>query len=916
MAEHAFRDLLADPQSVDSEGYAELLESAARIAYSLESVEDALQWALDHVCAFTGWPVGHALLTDAYGGGLVTSGIWHLPEPGAYASFVEASTVYRFDFGKGLPGRVLQNGQPAWIVDVRTDSNFPRHESASECGLAAAFAFPIVTSGGVSGVLEFFALESMDPADLFLRLISNIGETVGHVIEQLRARDELAASEARLAEAQRLARMGSWSWSVGMDRVHWSDELYRIYGVQPDSKLTFDTYLSRVHPDDADMVSRAVEGTLTKGEAYEHEYRIVLDDGGVRWVSARGDVVQELNGIPERLAGYCQDITEAKVAEAERAKLTTELFDQRRVLERIARGETLASVMGDLCHVFEANHAGARCTVLRVDERDGVLRHVAGPSLPAAFLAAIDGLAVGEGNGACGTAAARNETVVVKDTLTDPLTADFVELAEEHGLGSIWSVPLTDVTGTVTGTFAVYRSEAHEPDPEELSDLDVARHLAAIAIDRHRAEEALTEAAQVDPLTGLPNRTQFLERLGRQVREPAARIGVLVLDIDLFKWINDSLGHPAGDRVLVEAANRLRAVAPESGMLSRFGGDEFLIMLTDATDTAIEAVAAGVEEAFAEPFVLDSGEFFLSVSTGIAVNDHDADAAALVRDADAAMFQAKEAGRARHVLFDERLRQRAVTRVTMEADLRRAIERREITLHYQPIVDVERRRWSGVEALARWPHPTRGFVQPADFIPLAEETGLIIPLGLQILEQAVADAGRLANEGINVTTSANISVAQLTDPTIPDAVAAVLERHGVAPERLVLEVTETAVMEHFDVARDALARITDLGVYVVIDDFGTGYSSIARLGELPVACVKIDRSFTMKLGVEPQMPRIFAAITDLAHALDLRVVAEGIETDAMLDAVAEVGCDYAQGYLFARPMPVEEVRDVLRKSVD
>jgi diguanylate cyclase (GGDEF)-like protein/PAS domain S-box-containing protein len=718
-------------------------------------------------------------------------------------------------------------------------------------------------------------------------------------------------SEASLAEAQRLAALGSWSWDVIPDVITWSEELYRIYGLNPGAPISFDDYLGRIHPDDRTWVAAAVTRTVESLGRYEHEYRLLHDDGTVGWVAARGEVADHRDGVARRLVGFCQDISARKEAEQRHLELQADLSGQERILERIARGEPLNATLAALCGAFESRYADAFCSILRYDAEHGVLRHAAGPSLSATFTAAIDGLPVEVGQGACGTAAASMEPVIVEDTLVDPLTESFVELAAAEGLRSVWSTPLRDLAGALTGTFAVYRRHPHRPDQSEMDSLRAAGSLATIALERHGTELALTAAAQLDPLTDLPNRAQFLEQLNRRLARQGARVGVLFLDLDRFKWINDSLGHPAGDKVLVEVAERLRAVVPASDLLARFGGDEFTVMVADASPERLDAVAESVAKAFAEPFILDSGEFYLSVSTGIAVNEDETDGFELVRDADAAMFSAKERGRACHAMFDQTLRDRAVARLTLESDLRRAIERDEIVLHYQPILDLATGQWAGVEALARWEHPTHGLVGPDSFIPMAEETGLIIPLGLQILEMAVAQAGRLAAAGHDLTVAANLSVIQLTDPTFAAEVEAVLDHHGVEPRRLVLEVTESAVMEELEIAHDALARIAALGVHLVVDDFGTGYSSIARLGELPVVGLKIDKSFTTRLGTDQTVERVFGAITDLAHALNLSVVAEGVETAHMLTLIGDLGCNFGQGYHLGRPVPADQLGAIL-----
>jgi EAL domain-containing protein (putative c-di-GMP-specific phosphodiesterase class I) len=279
------------------------------------------------------------------------------------------------------------------------------------------------------------------------------------------------------------------------------------------------------------------------------------------------------------------------------------------------------------------------------------------------------------------------------------------------------------------------------------------------------------------------------------------------------------------------------------------------------------------------------------------------------------MYAAKDLGRARHVIFDDTLRQRVVDRITLESELRRGIGRNEFTMRYQPIRNVRTNEWSGVEALARWQHPTRGLLSPNDFIPLAEETGLITRIGARLLDRALSQAALWMRTGRKTTVAVNLSVVQLSDPDFPEELHETLVRHGVPPELLLVEVTETGVMERFDAARSSLERIASQGVRVLIDDFGTGYSSIARLRELPVVGVKVDRAFTRGLGGgvgEPASVEIvLAAITNLAHSLELQVVAEGIETPAALVAAVRLGCDFVQGFEVARPGTAEEVELLL-----
>jgi c-di-GMP-specific phosphodiesterase len=892
-------------RSTTTRDVAQLLKSTADVVAGTTDIHGAMQWAVEVVCGYTRWPLGHIYVLDRTTNTLSSTDIWHNDDPPRHEPFVRATRETTLLAGHGLPGRIVASGAPSWITDVRADPNFPRAEAAARAGLGAGFGFPITSSAGIEGVMEFFSREPEECDDELLDLIAHVGVQLGHLIDRSRADEALRTSEARLAEAERIGRAGSWSWAVGDDSVTWSDELYRIYGVAPTpGPVGYDQYLERVHPEDRAAVAGAVGTILATLEPYEHEYRIVRPDGAVRWVHARIEVVARRDRIAQRLAGYCQDVTERRVAEDQRRLAQLELESHQRSLERIARAEPVDGTLDALCRDIEARYEGTRCSVLLADPAQKVLHHAAAPSLPSTFREAIDGLPIASGAGACETAAALNEMVVVADTLTDPLTKTFVDLAVDHGLRSVWSHPLATKEGEVIGTFAVYRSTPHRPDDSEIRTVMTAGSLAALALERGLTEAALTAAANVDPLTGMPNRARFLEQLSAELQHPDSTVAVMFLDLDGFKWINDSLGHPAGDRVLVEVAARLERVLYPEHRVARFGGDEFTVMVTGRTPAEVDRIAERLHAAFAEPFVLEGGEFFVSCCVGIAMNDHPTDAYGLIRDADAAMFSAKEGGRARHARFDEGMRERAVGRVTLEAELRRAIERDEFVLHYQPIVDLTSGDWAGAEALVRWEHPRRGLVAPGEFIPLAEENGLIVPLGLVILQKVVEERARWKTDR-PLYASVNMSAVQLVDPTIPASVAAALRATGLDPELLVVEVTETAVMEELDAARKALEQIVATGVRVFIDDFGTGYSSIARLGELPMVGIKIDRSFTSELGRDAKARNVVGAVADLAHALNLQVVVEGIETEAASSTAHELHCDYGQGYHFARPAPAD-----------
>jgi c-di-GMP-specific phosphodiesterase len=896
---------------------ARVLYSAATVAYAADGIDETLRTALDLVCACTGWPLGHLHRFDTDRGALVSTPLWHVDDAPGYQDFVKAIDHASTHAGSGFLARILASGAAMSMSDVRSDPDLAEAVAAAPCEIGSAFGFPIVGAHGIQGVMEFFSATpgAADPA--LGEAVSQLGIQLGAALDRAQAqaeRERLAASrdasEERLAEAQRIACMGSWSWIVGEDRVHWSSQLHRIYGVEEGGgPVAFDEYLARVHPDDRERVQSAVENTLATLEPYEHEYRIVRPDGVVRWVHARGEVTARDGDTPRRLGGYCQDITERRETEALVSQAHLELFNQQRVLERIARAEPVIDNLALLCQDVEAAYPGALCTVLLADD-SGRLLHAAAPSLPATFTDALNGLRIAEGMGACGTAAARRQVVIVEDIDANPLTADYLDVARQHGIRSVWSQPLASADGVVLGTFAVYRSVTHQPDTAELLTVSASANLAALAIERDRIEQALTTAARSDPVTGLPNRARFLELLAERLAGSRAPATVMLLDLDRFKWINDGLGHPAGDRILVEVAARLHRAAAGRAAVARFGGDQFAILVDEAT-ADVEAIADDFRASFADPFVLDGGEFHLTASIGIAASTATSDAFGLVRDADAAMYAAKESGRSRRARFDATLRERAVRRVTLEAEIRRGIALGEFTMHYQPILDLHSGRWVGAEALVRWRHGNGSVVEPDAFIPLAEETGLILPLGALILDQVIAQGARWAAQGLAHVLAANVSVLQLTDPSFPAVLTAGLQRHGLRADLLTVEVTESAVMDRLDDATVALRTIAAGGTSIAIDDFGTGHSSIARIRELPVASVKIDRRFVAALGTYPSADNVLSAMADLAHALGLRVTAEGVETADHLARVAALGCDFAQGYHLSPPLPADDAVRVL-----
>jgi diguanylate cyclase (GGDEF)-like protein/PAS domain S-box-containing protein len=426
-------------------------------------------------------------------------------------------------------------------------------------------------------------------------------------------------------------------------------------------------------------------------------------------------------------------------------------------------------------------------------------------------------------------------------------------------------------------------------------------------------EEALTRLALQDPLTGLPNRALFLDRLALALRRKERHgrtVAVLFIDLDRFKAVNDTLGHFAGDLLLVAVAERLGRVLRPGDTIARLGGDEFAVVCEGLVGPAgAEEIAIRILNSLAAPVLVEGQEVIASASIGIAVSEPAATPDTLLRDADTAMYEAKDAGRNRFHVFDPASRARTLARLRRAEELRLALDRFELRLCYQLEVDLAEETTTGVEALVRWQHPTLGLLPPSEFIDVAEETGLVVPLGDWVLREACRELARRdpkANPG-GLRLSVNLSARQLGVPELVDTVRDVLAETGLDPSRLCLEITESVLMDDVVSSIEALLDLKDLGVRLAIDDFGTGYSSLSYLRRFPVDVVKLDRSFIAGLGVDPAATAIVAAVVNLAHALGIVVVAEGVETEAQLVALRALRCDRAQGYYWNRPLPADEL---------
>lgn len=434
---------------------------------------------------------------------------------------------------------------------------------------------------------------------------------------------------------------------------------------------------------------------------------------------------------------------------------------------------------------------------------------------------------------------------------------------------------------------------------------------------RHTTLEELTHQGTHDALTGLPNRMLFVDRLDNALARSARgtrSLAVLFCDLDRFKVINDTMGHRAGDALLQTVARRLREAVRQGDTVARFGGDEFVVLAEDlGNDVDAVAVAEQLTKSLSAPLLLEGQEIVITASIGIAVGNADTHTGeSLLRDADTALYRAKDAGRARHELFDADLRRQARARVSIESALRRALDEDELLMHYQPIISLDSGNVTGVEVLLRWETPTGEVLKPEDFLDIAEESGLVIPIGNAMLNQACARASTWQKRMPNPPTLwVNLSARQLTAPGLLQTVSDMTSSWLPSPSALGFEITECSLDPSDGLIEGVVAELTEMGVRIAIDDFGTGYASLSYLWRFPAEVIKIDQSFVARLGEDREATVIVSAMTQLARSLGKKVVAEGVETDNQLARLRRIGCDAAQGHLFAAPAPPEIIEQLL-----
>jgi diguanylate cyclase (GGDEF)-like protein/PAS domain S-box-containing protein len=742
----------------------------------------------------------------------------------------------------------------------------------------------------------------------------------------LRQRGEEEARERQTAEANYrslVERLPAIVYSAEPgENGRWtyvSPQIEQILGFTPEEWMSDPgLWAQQIHPDDRERaISAESEVTLASSpNPPPLDYRMLSRDGREVWILDEG-VLERGDDGTTMLHGILYDITERKRVEGAVERQAAQQAAIAQLGERALKGAEVQALMEDAASfLVTGDDDAAESCVWEFEGDDGslVLRACAGAKQLQAH--SIDA----GGDSAPGLALVSGEVVTVSDWTSEERFQIPSDLAE---LGIKSTIALTIEGGEQP--LGVLEVHSRRPDAFSSQDLHFAQSAANVlahAIERREAGEAIRHGSLHDHVTGLPNRALFVNKLEHALAAAKGRetpLGVFFCDLDHFKVINDSLCHEGGDEVLKGVVPRLRRQLRSVDTVARFGGDEFAILVEEVVDdTEATRIAERITSAFREPFTVGGLEQHLTASVGIAVSQAaDADAESLIRDAHAAMYRAKDRGRNRAEPFDQEMRSKAVRRLQMESELRRAFENEQLSLHYQPIVALGSGEILALEALLRWQHPERGMIGPTEFIPVAEESGLIHPIGRWAIERACQQSlawHHLRPDARPIDVTVNLSARQFDQRQLPEVVAGILERTGLDSTHLKIEITESVLVERTGAADEMLRELSGLGVELILDDFGTGYSSLAYMDRFPLDAIKIDRSFIAGLGIEPERSAIVEAIIGLARAMGLRAIAEGVENEVQLAELRRLGCGYAQGFLFSGPLRVQEMTGLLERA--
>lgn len=943
-----------------------LLQDLTQVIREAPDFLTAIDATLHRVCQATSWQYGEAWIPSSDGERMQASPAWCLhitdrTETHPHQKFTHArSQIQDFTFakGEGLVGQVWL-GKAVWMNNVLENPLFQRKELALFLGLKAALGVPILAGEQVVAVLVFFMFQSRPEDESFVELITTVAAQLGAALQRKQTEVALEESQRRLSTLIDslpgivFVCRNDPSWTT----TFMSEGCLSLTGYRSEELVgSLQKYQDLAHPDDRQRIDEAMTKALVQQQPYVLEYRIHAKTGEIKWVWEKGHGVFDETGAVIGIEGFVSDITDRKQAE----EIQEQLIGALKKAEESYRSIFENAVEG----IFQTTPEGK---YLRVN--------------PA--LAKIYGYPSTE-------ALIRSLTDIENQLYKNPhRRQEFRNLLQEYDYVADFESEVQRYDGTL-----IWISENARAVRDEAGILVYYEGTVQDITDHKRDKEQLQKQALYDPLTELPNRSLFMRRLTQALEKiklsPTYKFAVLYIDLDRFKVVNDSLGHSVGDLLLQAIARVLEKCVRNGDTVARLGGDEFTILLENITDVSYATqVAERIHRSLRSPFNLDGNEVFSGASIGIIFSTEVADSPdALLRDADTALYQAKALGKGRYEVFDQEMHRNAVNLLQLETDIRRAVETidqqerdpgdelatvnwhsprehdkqcsgkyqdlipNQFQVYYQPVISLTTGKVKGFEALLRWQHPTRGLVTPEEFIPLAEETGLLVPIGWWLLRHACwqlriwqleVTAQNSGASSLDLTMSVNISAHELAHPDLLNKIDGTLAETGLAGKYLNLEITESSLLEKPELANQVLEQLRQRDIELSIDDFGTGYSSLSYLYQFPISILKIDRCFINNLqsssielaantivsknhGINSAPPRainktarmpssIVKTIISLGKNLGMTVVAEGIETAEQLQQLQKLGCDYGQGFWFAQPLDVTAAAQLVRSGL-
>ncbi len=753
--------------------------------------------------------------------------------------------------------------------------------------------------------------------DFMSKPVNNIilYERVRYMLRASTTTRQLAQNRELLAKAQDLASLGSFFYEPKLSRFQVSETFRYICGF-PDSfpAITWEAFLQKIYPEDKKALEPSLHLAQTVGLNFKQDVRLASGDRGECFAMLQVDTEMNDNGEVVRLVGIVQDITARKLTEILES-------DKNRVMQQIIGKQTLDNIFLAITRLLERQRPQSRAAICQVGEQR--ISRMVSSSLPYAFCESIAGAELSVENGTCAAAAFLGQPVIAENVAETTIWKKFRKDTLTHGIHSSASVPIVSGTGQILGTVALMRGDIYKATAADIALMEHMANLVGLAIEQHLLSEQLYHQARHDFLTGLVNRAtlaHWLRRILKQSIRSQISGAYLLIDLDRFKQINDSLGHHMGDLLLQEVADRLRKCIRECDVLSRVGGDEFVLVLAEVKERkdAVHA-ASRILKSFNKPFLIEGHEGRLEASIGISFFPQDGtDGNTLHKNADIAMYVAKNQGGNRFQFFDDKMHEAVIQRLQIENDLRKALERNEFELYYQPQLDLSSNNLIVMEALIRWNHPEKGSIAPDRFIPVAEESRLIIPIGQWVLREACRQNLEWQDQGFPpIRVAVNVSAVQFTETNFAESVRDVLAETGLDPYWLEVEITETVVLGDLEKACRDLTKLKELGVTTTLDDFGSGYSSITYLHQMPLDGIKIDQNFIR--GIEIALPlhdksknnNFVKAFANLAKNLCLNLVAEGIENEAQKTLLKSMGYTVGQGFLFSAPLSAADAMDFL-----